>query len=558
MTPSPGAEPLLDHVATGWRPWLLLVLLCFSLYLPGIATLPPVDRDESRYVQATKQMLETGDFVRIRFQDEARNKKPAGIYWLQAAAVALLGGPERGGIWRYRVVSVGGATLAVLLTFGFGSAIFDRRAALIGAGLLAAAADLVFEAHVATTDAVLLPAAVTAQGALGLAYLGARRGETLPARLALAFWLAEGFGLMIKGPVLPALSLLTASFLVAVDRRVRWLGALRPLWGLPLALAIAVPWLALIEAETGGAFLGDAVGHDFADKLVGGQEAHGAPPGYYLALLPVTFWPGSLFLGAVAVWAWRSRRLPASRLLAAWVLPFWLALELVPTKLPHYVLPLYPALALAAGRAVLAGHEVGLARAGPWPRRIAAGLWALVAAGFGLGLAVLPLALGSGPSLAGAVGLAGTGAVLWWCFVTERGRIGLASVPVAIVAALVGFVPALQYGLPPLDPLWLSRSAGELVAAEREGVERVSASGYAEPSLVFLLGTDTSLAVPGEAAAELARGEVALSLVSDDGTAEFEGELARRGAAATALGAVRGFDYSNGKWLTLTLYRLAH
>ena len=63
---------------------MLLLLLSLALFLPGIASLPVVDRDEARYVQATRQMLETGDLVQIRFQDEARNKKPVGIYWLQA------------------------------------------------------------------------------------------------------------------------------------------------------------------------------------------------------------------------------------------------------------------------------------------------------------------------------------------------------------------------------------------------------------------------------------------------------------------------------------------
>ena len=78
----------------GWRPYALLAALCLLLYLPGIASIPPLDRDEARFAQATRQMLETGDFLRIRFQDEPRNKKPAGIYWLQAASVDLLSTPS--------------------------------------------------------------------------------------------------------------------------------------------------------------------------------------------------------------------------------------------------------------------------------------------------------------------------------------------------------------------------------------------------------------------------------------------------------------------------------
>src|ERR1700704_3656736 len=100
----------------GWRPYALLSLLCLLLYPPGIASIPPLDRDEARFAQATRQMLETGDFLRIRFQDEARNKKPAGIYWLQAAAVSAFSTPAGTAIWPYRLPSLLGGIAAVLLT----------------------------------------------------------------------------------------------------------------------------------------------------------------------------------------------------------------------------------------------------------------------------------------------------------------------------------------------------------------------------------------------------------------------------------------------------------
>ena len=61
----------------------------------GHHTVPPMDRDESRFAQASKQMLETGDYVTVRFQDELRAKKPAGIYWLQATFANFLGADIR-------------------------------------------------------------------------------------------------------------------------------------------------------------------------------------------------------------------------------------------------------------------------------------------------------------------------------------------------------------------------------------------------------------------------------------------------------------------------------
>ena len=75
----------------------LLVLVALFNFLPGFFEIPPLDRDEARFAQAAKQMIETGDYVDIRFQDEVRYKKPVGIYWLQAAAVkagTALGVPQ--------------------------------------------------------------------------------------------------------------------------------------------------------------------------------------------------------------------------------------------------------------------------------------------------------------------------------------------------------------------------------------------------------------------------------------------------------------------------------
>ena len=157
---------MMAQAIAGWRPYVLLLLLCLGLYLPGLASLPVTDRDEARFAQASRQMLETRDFINIRFQDEARNKKPAGIYWLQAAAVSLFSDAQSAAIWPYRLPSLLAAAAAVLLSFGLGNALVGRKAAFLGAAVLAASVELVVEAHLAKTDAVLLACVVAAQLAL--------------------------------------------------------------------------------------------------------------------------------------------------------------------------------------------------------------------------------------------------------------------------------------------------------------------------------------------------------------------------------------------------------
>ena len=111
----------------------VLVLVSLVSFLPGFFNIPPVDRDEARFAQATKQMIESGDYIDIRFQDEVRYKKPVGIYWLQAgvvrAAEAVGVRDARTTIWLYRVPSLLGAIGAVLLTYWAALAFVSRRMA---------------------------------------------------------------------------------------------------------------------------------------------------------------------------------------------------------------------------------------------------------------------------------------------------------------------------------------------------------------------------------------------------------------------------------------------
>ena len=145
---------------------------------PSAVIAPParaLDRDEARFAQATRQMLETGDLVQIRYQDEARNKKPVGIYWLQAAAVhtaeALGVRDARTTIAVYRLPSLLGAIGAVLATYWCALAFVSRRGAVLAALMMAASALLGVEARLAKTDAMLLFTVVAAMAVLARAYL---------------------------------------------------------------------------------------------------------------------------------------------------------------------------------------------------------------------------------------------------------------------------------------------------------------------------------------------------------------------------------------------------
>src|SRR6059058_5227587 len=169
--------------AVGSHARAVVVLLAVALlgFLPGFSSIPPVDRDEARFAQATKQMVESGDYVDIRFQEDVRYKKPVGIYWLQSAAVeaaSALGLPRAElRIWVYRLPSLIGAIGAVLLTYWTALAFVTRRGAALAGLMMASCVLLGAEARLAKTDAMLLLSVVAAMGAMARIYLSWQRGE---------------------------------------------------------------------------------------------------------------------------------------------------------------------------------------------------------------------------------------------------------------------------------------------------------------------------------------------------------------------------------------------
>src|SRR5947209_6253068 len=210
--------------AVGSHARAVVVLLAVALlgFLPGFSSIPPVDRDEARFAQATKQMVESGDYVDIRFQDEVRYKKPVGIYWLQAGVVKVasaLGFQQSlTSIWVYRTPSLIGAIGTVLLTYWAALAFLSRRAAVLAALMMASCLLLGVERLLAKTDAVLLMTVTAAMGAMGRAYLAEpdRPRDGIAAwQMPALFWTALAAGVLLKGPLILMVAGLAAIALIA-------------------------------------------------------------------------------------------------------------------------------------------------------------------------------------------------------------------------------------------------------------------------------------------------------------------------------------------------------
>lgn len=529
------------------------------MFGPGMTSIPPLDRDESRFTQATKQMIETGDFIEIRFQDEARNKKPIGIYWMQAISAGWLAGEPYNSIWAYRLPSLLGGILAALFIFHLGAKLFDEETGLIGAGLLASSLLVIGETHIAKTDAVLLAAVAAAQLMVAHFFVAARQGAAQPPlRDSVLLGLAFGLGILVKGPMILFFVGLTVVALSLWEGRWRWISSMRPMFGLGIIILINVPWLVAIGLVTKGAYFTEALGQDFLGKVAGAQESHWGPPGYYLASLLVGFWPGWLFVAPGLVYAIARNREGAVRFLLAWLVPAWILLELAPTKLPHYPLPLYPAIALLCAAGVMAGVRDSRSFIDNLPVKIGAALWLMMTiALLGAVLFYIPNTYGSGTNIVlwilGVPVIGAAGAAVLFLLRGEGENAAAASV---VAGAILGVV-ALAGVLPGLSQLMVSRNAANLIARSNALPQAVTAVGFHEPSLVFQVGTKMKLAQsPFDAADFLTKTPNSVALVEQRKDAEFHQSLTQLNFTAEALGNVTGLNYSNGDQVSLTLYRL--
>jgi 4-amino-4-deoxy-L-arabinose transferase-like glycosyltransferase len=538
----------------GWRGPAAAALIAFLAGLPGLFSVPPLDRDESRFAQATAQMLESRDFVVIRYQDQPRFKKPVGIHWLQAASVSLLSSPEARDIWAYRLPSLLGAMLAAAACAWGAAAFFGPEAGLISGALLGASFLLSTEAMIAKTDAVLCGLATLGMAALGRIYAEARSGPPAGRATPMVFWFAIGAAALVKGPVAPMVATLAMLSLAIADRRPNWLRRLNWYWGLVLVLIIVGPWAGAVTVATDGAFWSKAVAGDVAPKLAGGHELHGAPPGYHTLLAPLLLFPATLLLPAALVTAWRRRREPGVRFALAWLIPTWLVFELAPTKLVHYPLPTYGAICWLAAAAVVEpmGKRAKIVGA---VLAILSGLLLAAAASY------LTSRFGTGAGVAWAVLTAAllAAAGLGGAYMLLKAETPLPAIACAVGVGLLGHA-ALAAGLAPqLDSLWLSRrieaAMGKAQLLPRQGIADapVAVAGYAEPSLVFALGSETELGGPEAAAEAIAEHRPAVVEARDD--AAFRQDLARLHAAAQPVAAVKGLNYSTGHEMTLRIYR---
>ncbi len=373
---------------TRYQIWIAIAAAAIFFTNLGVAGL--WDEDETLYASCAREMLQRGDWVTPYFNGHLFPDKPPLMFWTMMAGFKIFGVNELGARFFSAVLGLGTA----LLVYHMGKRLFDLRTAFLSGIITASSIIFTVSARAATVDAALVFVTTTAVFAfiVGMIRKSSAEGSTdvfafqadrkLPLAVAALMYFALGLAVLSKGPVgflLPMtafglflmighcrvrLAAAPASPAGFVARYVRIAAAffhpatffrslfqLRPFVGVIFVLAVALPWFVLVGLRTDGEWLRLFFGKFNLRPFVQPILGHSGPFWYYVPAVLIGFFPWSIFLGpAFADAGRRIRRKEAEGdaliLLASWFAVFFFFWSICSTKLPHYPLPAYPALAL--------------------------------------------------------------------------------------------------------------------------------------------------------------------------------------------------------------------
>lgn len=574
-------SPIFDFIGDKFQNLHLLVkfgivgILTLIFILPGLSSIPPLDRDEARFSQASKQMLEDKNYVVIKFQEELRSKKPIGIYWLQIASASIFG---KDNIISYRAPNIFSTIILIIVfsTFVYSisfryfnlnissSLTFSFFSSLVMATLLG----LSIEIKQAKTDTVLLTLCTVQQLIFWKIYSYGKESWNKYKHheyvwLTRLFWLIIALGILVKGPISPLLFTMTLLSICILDRFVEkewnlsWLNLFLWFQGLLIVSIITLPWVYLAWQATDGHLILDAINKDFLIKLRSGQENHWGPFGSHLFLLLLTFWPMVLLLpfAARACLDWKHERL--IRFLISWIIPFWIILELTPTKLPHYILPVFPGLILLIliGISSPPSGNIKFSKINKFFRAVVVIFTLLLA----LSLVYVSLNFSS-KILIFILSIVLsfimiTSIIFGNIFFLNESKYKLSPLFGMLILAGICNIFVFSYIFPNLDKIHITPKIKNYIDSLEFRPDTIVATGYHEPSLVFSLGRDTLLLSPEEAALVLVEGDNTLAIVEERTHNEVKKILNKFENKIVYLTSLDGFNLAKGQKIKIHIMK---
>ena len=542
---------------------LIILLLSIISIFSTINTYPVLDRDEARYAQASKQMIESNDYKEIKFQEEYRSKKPPGIYWLHSVSVNTLsniqsiinpsGIEKNKNIWKYRIISSLAALASLFTMFYYGSRFLGKKIAFNSSLILGGALLFNIEAHIAKTDSVLLLLCLLTFFLLHK-YYTKKVGLNFNYNFFL-LWGTISLGILVKGPILPIIFLLCISCLYIIDRKFNWILDMKPILGVLFVALFTSLWFMILPSEQKNSFLLDSFVNDFFKKIISVQENHGGIIGLNFIFIWFLFFPFSIFLIPIIHYSYKNFKNTHIKFLLAWICPYFLILEFIPTKLPHYALPVYPALAILLS-VMMSNFNKNKVFFYSIYAKIGYFLFAIVTVVLNLGLWKAMMLFSSTSKVhIISISILLTMLLALTSYLLKKQKFRLIIPYLLSVSVIYSFL-IFTYYLPNLDKIWISKKIKEIIFTDNQNYKasNVASVGFNEPSLVFELGTKLQILKNLEFDT-VQKANFTYIIVSEDYNKKLN--LFKKGMKNnyTLLANFSGFNSAKGKWTNINIYK---
>ena len=541
---------------------ILLGSLCLICFFISLNILPPLDRDESRYIQSTVQMLESNDFVNINFLDTPRLKKPPGIYWLQAMSgtfiknIFFLDSPP---LWSFRLPSAIGASVSIWITFLLGQLLFGRAQGFIASLLLISSPLLIIESHIAKTDSALLASFLFVLYILAKIIFYIEQNIKKPSDITiLAAWVVLSFSFLIKGPIALFILFLLILFFRFSREPINY-KTFKPVIGIVIFIIIVFPWFMFVQSGNNTDIFLNSIKKDMLLKLISVQESHGAPPGSYLLSSFLTAWPITLFIFPTVIWVFNNKKNKPVKFLLCSLLPSWLFFEIMPTKLLHYILPLLPSLAILTAAMIVSSikdknfiasfdkHIFRLVSILPFIGGLLIAFGIIYLANiYGEGLTFSIIIIASIYTL---------GSFLSAYYIYTQSFIN--TLIVVVFSNIIALNLLILMVPNQLQKIWVSERV-YLEIEEKTVLNEYVLLGYSEPSLIYRLGSKTKIAGNSEEAISLVLNSNIQSIIIENSyLTEFKDLSDKKGIVFRSISKpIVGFNYSKGENVKIIIINL--
>ena len=353
-SPAAGPDSLRNAKLGAW----LVIGASALLLLPGLGLYPLFNDDEGAFSEATREILQSGDWLSTTLNGAPRYDKPILIYWLQALSVQSLGLNE----FALRLPSALAAVAWILAIVRFAMPRFGSASGLLAGWIGATSLGVLAMGRAATADALLNALIVATMFDLWRYLESLERGAVTDHAALRRTYLWMALGLLTKGPIAALIpAAVSLGYCLSVRRWRDWMRAVSNPLGWLILLAVAAPWYLAQWHIHGREFVdGFLVRHNL-DRFHGTLEGHGGSLFYYVVLAPALLLPWSGLLWQAARRLPRDWSEPLTRYLLLWFAFVFVFFSLSGTKLPHYILyGLTPVFLLLARRMRNAGTALNL------------------------------------------------------------------------------------------------------------------------------------------------------------------------------------------------------